>query len=436
MFEAATMLFLAGPGWVSVEFTRTHLDYLEGELCRQAFHQLKNLLDQQGRVLVPQYRRWFQSVVEEALKGHNAPPSDDGSDLFKLKVSVAGPAMTLHVELTCGDKFDVDLVPVFEWAYTQLPEGLDLPEWAHKYFCEMDKWKVVPKANVDDDCAWRIHFPAIEDRLMEDAGGCVKDIIRLVKALVQKNEWKLSSFACKTVVMRHLVDTSTREKEQTPRWSDWDNEHQFTRLLEVLDRMRKELQAEGPGISYLLDDRTSLIAGVDESTRRDIAGSLQDTIDRLEKAPETAKEIFLTLAPVDGSSPLTWKTRELTDCSPSRCDSTSDDIGQLVNGNPEGFFVDAVEAPPRQRHAISDTTSSLDGKPKATDEKAASAQRGSSNVDVATPCSDSAAPVTLWHASQCGKENEDPSCDQPATCEMTFKGQDASNRAPFVSVAN
>ncbi|KAH9363710.1 hypothetical protein HPB48_002011 [Haemaphysalis longicornis] len=190
-----------GPRWGSVELTKAHLGYLKENLGVQAFHQLKKLVNEEGRVLVPRCLQWFQSVVDKARQRYKPPPSEDGADSFtvivasvapsvdvckrrgrfKLKVSSADPAITLHVTLACGDKFDVDLVPVSEWDYTQLPEGLDLPEWAHKY------------------CS---------------------------KALKEKYKWNLSSYACKTVVMRHIV--------AKPRRSDWDHKHLFTRLLEVV----------------------------------------------------------------------------------------------------------------------------------------------------------------------------------------------------------
>ncbi|XP_077546723.1 cyclic GMP-AMP synthase-like receptor [Haemaphysalis longicornis] len=378
-------LVLAGPGLVYVVFTKMHLDYLKEELGMQAFHQLKKLLDQEDRFLVPQYRQWFQSVVDKALQRYEPPPSDDGSDCYKLKFSVAGPAITLHVSLANGDKFDVDLVPVFEWTYTQLPEGFRLPKWARKYRSEMDKWKIVPKGNVDNDCAWRIHSPAIEDRLIKSVGGCAKPTIRLLKALIQERKWKLPSYACKTVVMRHIV--------AKPRRSAWDNKYQFTRLLEVLERLRKELLAGGPGIPYLLVKKMSVIPNLNKHTRRDIAGFLRNTIGRLNKAPKTAPKIFL---PSDSSSDS---------------DSTSDSVVRLVKRNkrgrkrkcaPESFSAGEMKAPPCKRQTVGTTSGSLDGKPEGMDENAASAQRG-------------AGPVTLRPTSRRGRGHGRRSCDQSGT---------------------
>ncbi|XP_077546730.1 uncharacterized protein LOC144159236 [Haemaphysalis longicornis] len=198
--------------------------------------------------------------------------------------------------------------------------------------------------------------------------------------------------------MRHIV--------AKPRRSDWDHKHLFTRLLEVLDRMRMELLAEGPGIRYLFDERMSLTARVDETTRRNIAGFLQNKIDQLEEAPETAPEIFLPRS-----------------CSSSDCGSTSDGIGQRVKRNkrglkrtsencaPESFSADGMEVPPRKRRAVSDTADCLDGMPEGMEEKATSTQRGAGNADAAA----STGPVTLRPTSQRSRGHGRRSSDQSGT---------------------
>ncbi|XP_077546726.1 cyclic GMP-AMP synthase-like receptor isoform X2 [Haemaphysalis longicornis] len=285
-----SQLTLADPGCVSLRLTRRSLDHLEKELGNQAFQQLKRWLDN-GRLVAPRFRQWFQSVVDRAVESYKLEHSDNCDS---PEVSVSGPAMTLHVTLANEEQFDVDLVPVFEWEDAQLPKGFRLPKWAHKYHSEEDKWVMVPKGNLENDYAWRMHFPTIERKLIKDMGGCAKPVIRLVKALKEKYQWNLSSYACKTVVMRHLL--------AKPRKSAWEHKHQFTRLLEVLNKMQAELLAGGPGISYLFDKRMSLIPRVNESTRRSIAGFLQNTVDWLDKAPETAPDIFLP--PSADDSPL------------------------------------------------------------------------------------------------------------------------------------
>ncbi|XP_077546728.1 cyclic GMP-AMP synthase-like receptor isoform X4 [Haemaphysalis longicornis] len=234
-----SQLTLADPGCVSLRLTRRSLDHLEKELGNQAFQQLKRWLDN-GRLVAPRFRQWFQSVVDRAVESYKLEHSDN----------------------------------------------CDSPE--------EDKWVMVPKGNLENDYAWRMHFPTIERKLIKDMGGCAKPVIRLVKALKEKYQWNLSSYACKTVVMRHLL--------AKPRKSAWEHKHQFTRLLEVLNKMQAELLAGGPGISYLFDKRMSLIPRVNESTRRSIAGFLQNTVDWLDKAPETAPDIFLP--PSADDSPL------------------------------------------------------------------------------------------------------------------------------------
>lgn len=436
---------LVDPGCVSLALI-SNLGDLEKKLGKQAFAQLKKMLDNSGRLQAPEFRRWFQSVVDKALRSYKPLPSVDGTEV-KLKVSESVLAKTLHITVANKDQIDIDLVPVFELDYTQLPEGFQLPDWAHNYRSEADKWVMVPKGHKGSHHSWRMHFPAIENKLIEDAGGCVKPVIRLVKALKEKNNWRLSSYAIKNVVMRHLLASSrqlaSRHLVAQPTRSEWDHQHEFTRLLEVLERMRAEVLNRGPGIHWLFDERVNLIpAGMDQSTRESIAGFLQSTVDRLKKFPETIPEIFLPRIPEE-------KTHDLSTSRFSPiCDLTSDGVGvgrpvkndhsglkrTFKNSTPGSFPGDDVEAPPCKRRAFSDITSSLNGTAKGTGKEAKSAESGAGEADAATPSSASVDPAPLRPASQCGQEDVDRSCDQSETGEVTFEGQGTRNAPPSPSL--
>ncbi|XP_077546729.1 cyclic GMP-AMP synthase-like receptor [Haemaphysalis longicornis] len=299
-FKLAAVL----PGFVSYTLTGSGRNSLRCREGQPVLQRLDKLFDKSGKLLAQNFRTWFQSVVDQALQSYKS--SNDKSSSFKVRPSQSGPAKTLYVFLDNGKRIDIDLVPVLEFNYNLLPANFPRYKWIKKYCEEIDKrWVMVPKTPKDKKNsgmvhAWRIHFPDIEKKLIKDFG-CVKPITRLVKALRDAYEWPLSSYAIKTVVVRHRLSK--------PNKSDWENEHQWTLLLEVLERLHEELLSN-KGISYLFDEKMNLVHDLKPVTRENIAGCLKkQVLNKLSQSPENALEVFKIQDSALIANPVLTKSR-------------------------------------------------------------------------------------------------------------------------------
>lgn len=312
------------PGFVSYLLTETGLNSLRGREDGPVLQRLEGLFSKERMLLAQLFRTWFQSVMDTALRSYES--SSDRSDRFKVRPSQSGPAKTLNVILDSGKQIDIDLVPVLEFSYSLLPHGFPRYRWIDEYCEEIDKkWVMVPKTPKDKGKdkeegelhAWRVHFPDIEKKLLKDCG-CMKPIIRLVKALRDTYKWQLSSYAIKTVVVRHRLNKPNK-------WN-WENEHQFTLLLEVLERLMKELRSES-GICYLFDEKLNLVHDLKPVTRENIAGCLKKQVwNKLSQGPENILVVFKIrpATPKLTSSPLLPGCK--TPDTPRSCSSFSGDV--------------------------------------------------------------------------------------------------------------
>ncbi|KAH9363711.1 hypothetical protein HPB48_002010 [Haemaphysalis longicornis] len=178
------------PGFVSYLLTEAGLNSVRQREAAPVLSGLEGLFSKKRRLLAQHFRTWFQSVVDRALLSYES--SGDKSDSFKVRPSQSGPAKTLYVEMDDGKRLDIDLVPVLEFNYNLLPENFPRYEWIDQYCAE---------------------------------------------ALRDAYKWPLSSYAIKTVVVRHRLSK--------PNKSDWENEHQWTLLLEAAEFFSHDAKSEG-----------------------------------------------------------------------------------------------------------------------------------------------------------------------------------------------
>ncbi|XP_075526062.1 cyclic GMP-AMP synthase-like receptor isoform X3 [Dermacentor variabilis] len=256
---------------------------------------------------------------------------------FKLTVRQSGPARTLLVHICDKSQIDIDLVPVLEHDFNYLPANVPRQKWFEELLEEQNdkKWFMVPKPPKDNQNLWRIHFPDAEKKLIKDLG-CIKPTIRLLKALRDKHKWPLSSYSIKTVVMHHRLEN--RENVY------WQNEHQWTVLLDVLKRLHAMLHPSGPGICSLFDNNASLIQDMRDVTRTNIAQRLLKISNSLANNPEKVLGFFLETSAVTSENSLTMEKNlshsmsslSLTANEASTCDMSSDSEA----GSRDSSFVD------------------------------------------------------------------------------------------------
>ncbi|KAL1433683.1 hypothetical protein MTO96_012221 [Rhipicephalus appendiculatus] len=190
---------------------------------RSVFKLLKRLLTKDLKLNPVAWRRWFQSVLDKALATYKPLG-------FKLRQRESGLARTLHVELPHESHIDIDLAAVLEHCFNQLPANVPCREWFDELLRQVTpwlllqaqydgKWIMVLKPHEDDSTIWRINFPEAEKKLMKNRG-CMKPTIRLMKALREKQQWPLSSYSMKSLVVQHMRENQERVY--------WDNENQWT----------------------------------------------------------------------------------------------------------------------------------------------------------------------------------------------------------------
>ncbi|KAM7315195.1 uncharacterized protein ISCGN_004977 [Ixodes scapularis] len=164
-------------------------------------------------------------------------------DEFTIRLRQHGPAVTLHIKLKNGNQIDVDLVPVIEFRHPSWPTGVQKKGWMANMLPEDCNWFLIPKPpmSMPKSHLWRLHFPNMEKRLIEDKG-CVKPIIRLLKAMRDSYGWNLSSYSLKTFVMSQVLENDDAQY--------WHPDNQGMLFVRVLDCLGHALAQPGPAISF------------------------------------------------------------------------------------------------------------------------------------------------------------------------------------------
>ncbi|XP_037271212.2 cyclic GMP-AMP synthase-like receptor isoform X1 [Rhipicephalus microplus] len=273
------------PGHVSYMLTMACKERLKKTMDGREMHCLFKLFTTDLKFMPTWWREWFQSVVDKALKNFTPPCAEDGSQRFTVHQRASGPARTLFVYLPDHSRINIDLVPVLEYIFKQLPAEVPRHGWFNELLRKGEKrWLMVPKPPKDDDHLWRIHFPYAERKLMKDLE-CIKPTIRLIKALRDKHKWALASYSVKTVVMRHRLEHRSTVY--------WQNKNRWTVLNDVLKRLHDVVHPSGPGIRSLYDENVSLIPDMSKDTRNNIAQRLQKILNVLARDSDRVCEFFL-----------------------------------------------------------------------------------------------------------------------------------------------
>ncbi|XP_040075352.1 uncharacterized protein LOC115318168 [Ixodes scapularis] len=193
------------PGHVGYEVSTAAVDRLHREGDAKWVPLLLDLMDGERRLVPERVTRWLESVLGSVL-GTYVVSSGPCSAIEKIRLRQHGPAVTLYIKLKDGNQIDVDLVPVIEFRHPSWPTGVQKKGWMANMLPEDSNWFLIPKPpmSMPKSHLWRLHFPNIEKRLIEDKG-CVKPIIRLLKAMRDSYGWNLSSYSLKMFVMSQVA---------------------------------------------------------------------------------------------------------------------------------------------------------------------------------------------------------------------------------------
>ncbi|CAN8026188.1 unnamed protein product [Ixodes persulcatus] len=271
------------PGYVGYKVGRAAVDRLNREEDTKWVRLLQKWMDGEGRLVPDMVKRWLQSLFDRVLRTY-VVPSGSCSAVDKIRWSQQGPAMTLHIKLKDGTKIDVDLVPAIEFRPPRWPKGIQKKDWMAKMLRKDRNWFLIPKPPMQKSHLWRLHFPNMEKRLIEDYG-CVKPIIRLLKATRDSYMWNLSSYSLKTFVMSQVVANYDSRY--------WHPDNQGMLFVRVLDFLGHILAQPGPAISFLFHPEVDLTERVTRETRDNISCRIKRIVRKLRLSPDQCYELVL-----------------------------------------------------------------------------------------------------------------------------------------------
>ncbi|XP_042908278.2 cyclic GMP-AMP synthase-like receptor, partial [Parasteatoda tepidariorum] len=237
--------------------------------------------------LIPQkVRQWLQSVVDKALRTYIPPRS-----CTQVRTRQAGPARTIILYKRDGTIIDIDLVPVIECTLFLPRSSLD-GRVESEVGNNLDAF-LVPKPyssfgrqrpinEREASRLWRSHFPEPEDDIIHDLG-CVKPVIKLLKLLRDKEDWKcLASYYLKTVVMWMVLEIDNEDY-----WREDKMDKRFLDALQKLDRA-----VEQKRITYLFNKKYNLLEKLNDAQAFNIHCRLVYFIRKINENPRFLWSIF------------------------------------------------------------------------------------------------------------------------------------------------
>ncbi|XP_042142896.1 uncharacterized protein LOC120836107 [Ixodes scapularis] len=277
------------PGHVGYEVSPAAVDRLHREGDAKWVPLLLDLMDGERRLVPERVTQWLESVLGSVLRTY-VVSSGPCWAIEKIRLRQHGPAVTLYIKLKDGNQIDVDLVPVIEFRHPSWPTGVQKKGWMANMLPEDCNWFLIPKPpmSMPKSHLWRLHFPNMEKRLIEDKG-CVKPIIRLLKAMRDSYGWNLSSYSLKTFVMSQVLENDDAQY--------WHPDNQGMLFVRVLDCLGHALAQPGPAISFIFHPEVDLTETVTRKTRDNISGQIKGIVRKLWLFPDQCYELVLKNEP-------------------------------------------------------------------------------------------------------------------------------------------
>lgn len=262
---------------VNVEFNSQVPSYVKYSITDESNISKYGLtrLFENGYLMPNKVQKWLQGVVAKARTTYHFPRG-----IAAIKDSHGGPAKTIILVKTNGGVIDIDLVPVFECSVNKPPgiNGNVYAKVAHNLQCFIvpkpyQPSKQAPVNALEISRLWRSHYPKAEADIIHNIG-CVKPVIKLLKLLRDKENWKiLASYYLKTVVMWMILDNSDPEY--------WKENHLGERFLEALKKLQKYVTERR--IPYLFSSRYNLLEKMTEAHASPIYNRLANIIREVER---------------------------------------------------------------------------------------------------------------------------------------------------------
>ena len=221
------------------------------------------LMDSKGTILPDKVVQWFKKVCQQALDSLIQSGAGIVEDLKMVDARKCGPAVTISVTANSGERFDVDLVPVYCHA-------------RHEYHCVPKKG---PKSNL-----WRITHFAAEKQLLEEPG-CAKKVIKLLKLFRDRQgpKWnKMASYYLKTIVM-YMISGERR--------ISWRENLIGLRFIGALKILNQYLIMHY--IPFYPDAKENLLRKVGKTTVEKMQKDLEMILKETHDDPRSLREVFV-----------------------------------------------------------------------------------------------------------------------------------------------
>ncbi|KAG8194511.1 hypothetical protein JTE90_013263 [Oedothorax gibbosus] len=250
--------------------------HLKNEAAMTVTHPtLVRKLFKDGYLMPEAVRKWIQSVVDKALQTYKLPHG-----ITRIIPSSSGPARTIQLVKPRGI-IDIDLVPVISCVMGTKQPGID--GRVNAKFQPILETFLVPKPYSPSGQApvnrneiprlWRTHFPDAENKLIHDVG-CVKPVIKLLKLLRDKENWKiLASYYLKTVVMWMILENNDK--------TYWKEDKLDLRFIEALKRLAAFVKDRK--IPYFFSKKYNLIEKMNENQAFNLYNRITALINYVEK---------------------------------------------------------------------------------------------------------------------------------------------------------
>ncbi|GIY39887.1 cyclic GMP-AMP synthase [Caerostris darwini] len=243
------------------------------------YPELCKLLFENGYLIPEKVRKWIQSVIDRTMCTYKRQIKSIGD----IRFSSSGPARTIRLIKYTGDCIDIDLVPAIPCTLETKQPGID-GRVRMKLGATLETFLVpkpfspsgqAPVNSSEISRLWRTHFPVSEEQLIHNKG-CVKPVIKLLKLLRDKNNWKiLASYYLKTVVMWMLLENSNEEY--------WKEDKLDERFIEALKKLLAYVKAQN--IPYFFSKKNNLLSKLQYGEAVNISGKLSSIINAVERDP-------------------------------------------------------------------------------------------------------------------------------------------------------
>ncbi|XP_014364976.2 cyclic GMP-AMP synthase isoform X2 [Papilio machaon] len=246
-------------------------------------------LDSKNYILRSEYANWIKSIIIRAIDRLSRQVQNANKEnMYTVRYTETGPALTLIIENDTGFKLDVDLVLALQFSESRWPvEGYNsIPAG-----CSVGHWMVAPKPNRhgydihDENRSWRISLQEQERKLIHDSHNLRLTVKLLKKLRDSKNMSHLASYYIKTLFLWEVTENTDADF--------WMRNDLATLFKHMLQKLHSALRVHR--INYFWNSRYNLIGNLNPNvveSYANIVGNLLQSLNTSESHLSVAKYLL------------------------------------------------------------------------------------------------------------------------------------------------